>query len=117
MKKYIVVKNNYEGIHRYKDAPVEVDYLRQYHRHIFNIETKIEVYDEDRELEFMIVKHLIQQFISEKKKGGFYWIMDNLSCENVCSMIYKLIKDNYGETRYVSVRVYEDNENSAIVED
>lgn len=117
MKTSIIVTNQFEGIHRYKDAPSEVAFLRDYHRHIFTIKSKIEVFFEDRELEFIIVKRTINDFLEGKKKDNGYWFMDNMSCEQVASEVFKLLKEKYGAERTVSVEVSEDGENSAIIEE
>lgn len=116
---YIVVKNQFEGVHRYKDAPKQVDFLRDYHRHIFTIKSKIQVFHDDRELEFIIVKRFIDEFINKniREQQQTYWFMDNLSCEQVCFMIYSILKEQYGKTRKISIEVSEDGENSAVIEE
>lgn len=116
MKTFITVKNQFEGVHKYADAPEEVKFLRNDHRHIFVITSKIEVFHEDRELEFIMVKHLINNFLKERIFDNV-WHMDTLSCEQVALMIYNLLKEKYGFERKISVEVSEDNENSAIVEE
>ena len=116
MKTFITVKNQFEGVHKYKDAPEQVKFLRNDHRHIFVITSKIEVFHEDRELEFIIVKHLINDFLNSQIENNV-WYMDNLSCEQVATKIYTLLKNNYGFERKISVEVSEDNENSAIIEE
>ena len=114
MRTFITVKNWFEGVHRYEFAPEEVKFLRNDHRHIFIITSKIEVFREDRELEFIMVKHLIDQFLLDR---GFVWHMGTLSCEQVAIQIYNLLKEKYGSERKISVEVSEDGENSAIVEE
>ena len=117
MKTYIVVKNQFEGIHRYKDAPEQVLFLRGYHRHIFNVKTKIEVFHDDRELEFIIVKRAIDNFLKSKTENteGEYWFMENLSCEQVARQIYDFLIKQYGE-RKIIIEISEDGENSAVLE-
>jgi len=116
MKTFITVKNQFEGIHRYKDAPEEVSFLKDYHRHLFTIKSKIEVFDEDRELEFIIVKRSIDWFVNEKKENKQYWFLDNMSCEQIAKLIYEFLQDRYGTNRKITIEVSEDNENSAIIE-
>lgn len=117
MKTYITVKNQFEGIHRYKDAPEEVYFLRDYHRHIFTIKTKIEVFGEDRELEFILVKRLIDNFLTIKKEGKTFWLLDNMSCEQIGLMLWNFLKQKYGKERKITIEVSEDDENSAIIEE
>lgn len=117
MRTFITVLNEFEGIHKYENAPDEVSFLRNDHRHLFKIRSKIEVFHEDRELEFIMVKHLIQGRINlELDEHDNIWYMNNLSCEQVALIVYNLLKQRYGSDRYISVEVSEDGENSAIIE-
>ena len=43
VKKNIWVTFQKEGIHKYPDAPDEVDFLRYPHRHMFHFKVQIEV--------------------------------------------------------------------------
>ena len=54
MYSYIIVKTSFRGFHQYKDAPDQVAFLKNLHRHDFIVEAKIEVKHDDRELEFFI---------------------------------------------------------------
>ena len=116
MKAFIKIKNQFEGIHRYKDAPDEVEFLKYDHRHIFTIRSKIQVFHEDRELEFIMVKRLIQRYLNERGDHSGCYYLGNKSCEQIAVEIYDLLKDRFGE-RKISVEVSEDNENSAIIEE
>lgn len=116
MNTYIVVTNSYEGIHRYKDAPDKVGFLRDYHRHIFNIRTQIEVFNDDRELEFILVKREIDNYFRDKKDNYGTYHMGDQSCEMIAINLIKHLKSLYGDNRKITVSVFEDNENGAIVE-
>lgn len=111
MNKFIFVKNQFEGFHRYKDAPDEVSFLRNLHRHIFYVKVTIQVFHNERELEFFIIKRNIEKFIDE---NNFF---DNASCEYIAERIYNFIYDVYKNNRKICVEVSEDNENGAIVGD
>ena len=50
VKKNIWVTFQKEGIHKYPDAPDEVDFLRYPHRHMFHFKVQIEVYNDDRDI-------------------------------------------------------------------
>ena len=115
MKMFIAVTNFFEGIHRYKDAPQQVDFLRNYHRHIFNIKTKIEVFHDDRELEFIMVKRNINNFINSCLNDEGYFFMENLSCEQFADKLYEYLIKEYGQ-RKITIEVSEDDENCAIFE-
>ena len=111
MKTYIKVKNSFEGFHTYKDAPDCVSFLRNPHRHIFYVTTKISVTHDDRELEFFIVKNRIEDLLCDV----VYELGINMSCEQIAKLLIQKLQVIYGE-RYYQVEVSEDNENSAIVE-
>jgi len=113
-KTFIIVKTQFEGMHCYPEAPGEVSFLRSPHRHIFYIEAEIEVFHEDRELEFILVKRdLNVQLASIQLK--------NWSCETIAKVLQDYLKERYpvpaelnlDRTRYVNVKVFEDNENGA----
>jgi len=51
MTRFIRIKTQFEGLHRWPKAPVPDDYLRSPHRHLFVVEADIEVFHDDREIE------------------------------------------------------------------
>lgn len=110
-KAFIIVRGDYEFSHLYADAPEEVAYLRNLHRHIFNYEVEIEVFHNDRELEFIMVKHQINKFV---KASCSAWPMTT-SCERMAMDIGSYLRANYGFERELTVSVFEDNENGAKV--
>jgi hypothetical protein len=55
------------------------------------IETTIQVFHEDRELEFYMVKDYIDTLISDIKNSDV-----SKSCENICVMILDKLKQKYG---------------------
>lgn len=112
MKTYIVVKNQFDALHCWPNAPDEVKYLRDLHRHTFYIETKIEVYGLDRSLEFYMVKDKIQELIDSWGKLP----KSSKSCEMIATDIIDFVRRVYGNERFISCEVSEDMQNSAIVE-
>lgn len=114
MKTIVTVRNSYEGIHRYKDAPEEVSFLRALHRHTFFVKTSISVTEHDREIEFILLKRNIERYLESKCTEGI-WLMDNLSCEMVARLIVLYLQSLYGIDREYQVTVSEDNENEATV--
>ena len=118
--KLIVVRTSFEGIHCYPDAPQTVSYLKHPHRHLFKVEAKIGVNHNDRELEFICVKHKIDNdYIRPKLDDNGVWQMGRLSCEQVADDLVEFLTKEYGNLfirdRYFSVEVSEDGENGAIV--
>lgn len=113
--KTIVVKTSFEGIHCWPEAPAEVKYLRQLHRHIFNVVVEIEVKHMDRELEFIMVKHKLNEWLAEHFDSQGVWQMGRLSCEQVAWELVEKLSQQYG-TRFIKVCVLEDGENGACIQ-
>lgn len=113
----VSIKTQYEGVHCYPDAPAPVSYLRNRHRHIFGVHVTVQVFDDDREIEFIMLKHWVNEWIRVHANQDGVWEMGRLSCEQVCKGILKYLFDvlPYPATRYLSVTVDEDGENSATV--
>lgn len=121
---FITVKTQFEGVHSYPDAPKEVYYLRTPHRHMFHVEAEIEVFHDDRELEFIMVKHCIDDFFDRNNHMG------STSCEMIAKELQDHLKQKYPITeemmlknrynhldRKVNVRVSEDGENGVYLKE
>lgn len=103
----IYVKNQFKGFHKYVNAPEEVAFLRNLHRHIFHIKTTIEVSSCDRELEFFMVQQEVDDIIKE-------WVnLEGMSCEQMASTILKALHQKHPKA--MSCDVSEDGENGAVV--
>ena len=111
IRRFITVRGQYDHFHRYKDAPDEVAFLRNLHRHLFKWTAKIEVFHDDRELEFfMVMRHInvnIMPFIQIPELG---------SCEMQAEDILEYLVNEYGAKRYYQVTVSEDGENDGTIE-
>ena len=108
-KAFIIVRDRFESLHKYEGAPDEVAYLRNLHRHIFNYEVELEVYHDDRELEFIMVKHRLREFLADTR-----W-PETTSCEMMAINIGNYLQSLYDFERELTVSVFEDNENGAKV--
>lgn len=110
---FITVKNQFDDIHCYPNAPEQVSFLKNEHRHTFMVESTIQVFHEDRELEFYIVKDFIETLIPNIKNGQI-----SKSCENMASYILDELHSKYcqEQDRIISVSVSEDGQNKATVE-
>lgn len=111
----IQVKNVFSGVHYYANAPEEVSFLRNPHRHQFVVRTTLEVFNEDRELEFLLVKKAIYDYIMKEMGKDGSIDLGGHSCEWLALKIAQFIQFKYGCHRQISVGVYEDDENGAIV--
>lgn len=112
----VIIKTQFEGLHLWADAPDEVGYLRSQHRHIFYVEATISVTHDDRELEFIMVQHTLNNIIDSYKRAKLDEVNGVLkdvnlgSCEMMCRHIIEKLTEKYGN-RYYGVKVSEDNEN------
>lgn len=113
----VAIKTNYEGVHCYPEAPEQVAYLRSPHRHIFGVRVEVQVFDDDREIEFILLKHQVNDYLQSHFGDDNVWQMGRLSCEQVCKGILKYLFAfvKWPEQRFWSVTVDEDGENGATV--
>ncbi len=107
--KSIIVKTVFNGEHMYEDAPEEIKFLRELHPHIFFVSANIEVTNSTRELEFFMVKRVIDDYCKEFLTGN-----SGRSCETMAESIINLLHKKYGK-RNCTVTVYEDNQNAGRV--
>jgi hypothetical protein len=100
-----------EGIHNWPGCPFpEVDYLRDPHRHVFHIKAHKIVTHNDRDVEFIILKHAVQQHLLDQ-----YWD-EKYKClmfgARSCEMIAEELISKFDLSK---CEVSEDGENGAIV--
>ena len=118
MQTTVFCRTKFEGVHCYPNAPDEVSYLRTPHRHVFGVEVEISVYDNEREVEFIMLKHKVNEWIRKHLNGVGVWEMETLSCEQVASQLVRYLDAQYcslDKERQIIVSIDEDNENGAIV--
>ncbi len=96
-----------EGIHRYPDAPEGVEFLKHPHRHIFHFRVDIDVFHNDRDIEFILFKRELEALYSAATLQ-----VDYKSCEMLAEDLIDYISQKY-PGREVSVEVSEDGENGA----
>jgi len=112
-KTFIISKFNYEGFHKWENAPEEVSYLRARHRHLFYYEVYIEVFHDDRDIEFISFGNWLKDEILKaagSEVGG-------KSCEMLAKETIEIIRKKYGKKREIQVKLFEDNENGSLVKD
>lgn len=113
MLKVIYINTSFVGFHRWDNAPEEVSFLRDLHRHLFNVKVTIEVSHNDRDVEFFLLKKDVDFCIDRFDYAS--WLNGKLvwSCEMVAE---RLIRDlSLLEYKVVSVEVNEDWENGSII--
>ena len=119
VKKSIWVKFKKEGIHKYPaalDDPKlatgdwdDVSFLGYPHRHIFHFRVCIEVYHDDRDIEFIQFKRWL-----ERCYDTGVLVLDYKSCEMISDDLYDQVKAKY-PNRDVTIEVSEDDENGSVV--
>ncbi len=100
-----------EGLHNWPICPFEeVNYLCDPHRHVFHIKTNKKVTHDDRDVEFIMLKHQIESYLYDTyfDEGLLLVNFKGMSCE----MIAKKLITKFNLTR---CEVSEDGENGAIV--
>lgn len=106
----IFIQFTKEGIHCYPDAPVGVEFLRSPHRHMFHFRVTLEVFHNDRDVEFILFKRELEALY-----GNGTLEMDYKSCEMLAEDLIEYISKKYAG-RKISVLVSEDGENGATLE-
>lgn len=106
-QKFIWVTFQKEGIHRYPDAPAGVEFLRNDHRHIFHFKVELEVFHDDRDVEFILFKRELENLYRTNTLQ-----LDYKSCEMIADDLAFYITRKY-ENRDLVITVSEDGENGA----
>ena len=96
-----------EGIHKYPDAPEGVEFLKYPHRHMFHFKVELEVFHNDRDVEFILFKRELESLYSNDVLE-----LDYKSCEMIAEELGNYIIKNY-PGRHLGVTVSEDDENGA----
>ena len=112
VSKRIWVTFQKEGIHKYPAAMTDerltdVRFLAWPHRHIFHFRVEVEVFHDDRDIEFILFKRELESLYDEKTLE-----LDYKSCEMISDDLYDYISNKYPD-RDVVIEVSEDNENGS----
>ena len=118
--KMIWVTFRKEGIHKYPTAltdpnlatgdEYDVSFLGHPHRHIFHFRVAIEVFHDDRDIEFIQFKRWLENLY-----GKGILELDYKSCEMISDDLYLAIVERY-PGRKVTIEVSEDGENGSKAE-
>lgn len=118
-KRFVYVTLQREGLHRYPAAETDsnlatndeydVSFLQYTHRHIFHFNIAIEVFHNDRDIEFIQFKRWIENSFNDGTMQ-----LDYRSCEMVSDQLYDFIATRYPD-RDIHITVSEDNENGATI--
>ena len=130
-KRMIWVTFQKEGIHKYPaalDDPKlatgdwdDVSFLGYPHRHMFHFRVSIEVFHDDREIEFIQFSRWLQRLYTvggnetSGSAGNTVLELDYKSCEMIADDLFLEIRKRYGSNREVHIEVSEDGENGCVV--
>jgi hypothetical protein len=105
-----------EGIHKYPaaltdPALADVQFLGYPHRHMFHFRVWIDVFHNDRDLEFIQFKRWCESLYNSDNS---VLSLDHKSCEMMADDLYIQIATRY-PGRVVHIEVSEDGENGALI--
>lgn len=114
-----------EGIHKYPAAATDpnlctageydVSFLASPHRHIFHFRVWIDVFHNDRDIEFIQFKRWLENlYSSNNNNSGSVLELDWKSCEMIADDLYTQITARY-PGRDVWIEVAEDGENGCLI--
>jgi hypothetical protein len=114
-KSFIWVTFQKEGIHRYPEAGIDpalktgdwldVSFLAEPHRHIFHFRVEMEVFHDNRDVEFIQLKRIIESWYRTNVLQ-----LDFKSCEMIARDLHMQLIIQWPARDYV-VEVSEDGEN------
>lgn len=115
VEKFIYVKFQKEGIHRYPEAAInpeltDVAFLQHPHRHMFHFKVSISVDHDNRDIEFILFKRWLESLYATGVLA-----LDYKSCEMIAQDLYLEISTRY-PGRTVWIDVSEDDENGAFLQ-
>jgi hypothetical protein len=112
-----------EGIHCYPAAATDpnlntgneydVSFLANPHRHIFHFRVSIDVFHNDRDIEFIQFKRWLEGLYNDKSKSSIL-DLNYKSCEMIADDLYIQITDRF-PNRNVTIEVSEDGENGCSI--
>ena len=116
-KRSIWVTFTKEGIHKYPAAledpalatgdKYDVSFLGYPHRHMFHFRVEIQVFHDDRDIEFIQFKRWLEELY-----GDGILQLDYKSCEMIAEELAETINKRYPDRKMI-ITVSEDNENGA----
>ena len=104
IKRSVFCSLQFVAFHRWPDAPENVDYLRNTHRHVFKVAVTAEVQHDNRDIEFITLKEMVQDYVDRQFAGKD---LGRMSCEDIAHDIL----DHFSMLDKVSIA--EDGENGA----
>lgn len=79
---YVWARTSFVGFHYWADAPDEVKFLRDAHRHVFHVKLSVAT-SKDREVEFLTLKRRLDVYLREVYEGQTF----PASCERIAKTL------------------------------
>ena len=113
-KSMIWVTLRKEGLHCYPDSLTnkeleEVSFLGYPHRHMFHFKVWIEVFHDDRDVEFILFKRWLESLYNDQTLQ-----LQNKSCEMIACDLHREINSKH-PAREIWIEVSEDGENGCFI--
>jgi hypothetical protein len=105
------VTTRFVGFHLWPDAPRARDYIGRRHRHVFHVQVQVDVFHDDREVEFHDLLDLVNDAVGalgEPLSGGAR-DLGAMSCEMIARHLAEAIREQLPGRR-IMVDVSEDGE-------
>jgi len=109
MTNFIWITTQKELLHNYPDAPDAVSYLKNLHRHIFHFKIYLEIFTEDRDIEFIMFKKDVESMLN------MFENLEHRSCETFSKYLVSAIRNIY-PNRYIKIETSEDGENGVLMD-
>lgn len=111
----ITVRTAFQGIHCWPEAPDSVAFLRNPHRHVFNVEVSLYI-SESREVEFFEFRNILDLKVIPRLGMPYHFEnpttdLGSMSCEYICKDLHSYLSEL--DFNVASITVREDEENSA----
>jgi 6-pyruvoyl-tetrahydropterin synthase len=107
ISKLVYCRTRFISFHKWGDAPIEVAFLRNLHRHEFHVKVAVSVTHSDRDVEFITLKNDVDKIIQDLRCT---WD-EGQSCEMMAEAIYAKLP----LYKVFSIDVSEDGENGALI--
>jgi hypothetical protein len=109
------VSIQFEGVHCFPAAAIDpklaaVSFISKPHRHIFHITVEIQLFHDDRDIEFILFKRWLKALYKDNILE-----LDHQSCEMISDNLANKIEETY-PGRKLKIHVFEDGENGSITE-
>jgi len=105
---YIWITTDKVMFHKYPNAPDEVNFLKNLHRHLFKFKVYIQIKDNNRDIEFFMFKRSVKKYINKI----YLELKESFSCEMFSDELAKCIRQYY-PNRKIMIEISEDGENGS----